>query len=88
MPKSLRSPLHTAMMHVLKEIRAEKGLTQRELAERLGRPYSYVAKIETGERRLDVPEFIEYMQISGNDPSDVIARICEHSQSAKPDTEH
>ena len=31
------------------------------LAERLGRPQSYVSKFERGERRLDVVEFFEVM---------------------------
>ena len=34
------------------------GLTQQELATRLGKPQSFVAKYEAGERRIDVVEFI------------------------------
>ena len=40
------------------ELRKEAGLTQVELAQRLGRPQSYVSKYERGERRLDVVEFL------------------------------
>ena len=39
--------------------RHRAGLTQQELATRLGRPQSFVAKFERGERRIDVAEFIE-----------------------------
>lgn len=40
----------------LKEARTEAGLTQAEVARRLGKPQSFVSKAETGERRLDFLE--------------------------------
>jgi len=40
------------------EARKRAGLNQAKLAKRLGKPQSYVSKFETGERRLDVLEFI------------------------------
>lgn len=46
----------------LKNCREEKGMTMRDLATRLGKPHSYVQKVEQGERRLDVIEFIWYCQ--------------------------
>jgi transcriptional regulator with XRE-family HTH domain len=48
--------------------RHEKGLTQTELATRLGRPQSFVSKYERGERRLDVPEFFEIAEGLECDP--------------------
>lgn len=60
MTRSLRTPGHQALMQVLVETRKSKGITQQELANRLDRPQSYIAKVETGERRLDVVEFIEW----------------------------
>lgn len=44
---------------MLKQARAETGLTQTQVAIMLGKPQSYVAKIESGERRVDVAEFAE-----------------------------
>lgn len=41
---------------LVKELRLSKGLTQADLAFRLGHPQSYVSKYETGERRLDFVE--------------------------------
>ena len=52
-------------MQVLVETRKSKGLTQQELANRLDRPQSYIAKVETGERRLDVVEFLEWASALG-----------------------
>jgi transcriptional regulator with XRE-family HTH domain len=44
-------------------------LTQTVVAERLGKPPSYVAKYEGGERRLDVMEFLDVAAAIGFDPS-------------------
>jgi transcriptional regulator with XRE-family HTH domain len=41
---------------LLRQIREESGLSQAELAEKLTKPQSYVSKIESGERRLDLVE--------------------------------
>ena len=57
------------------DARNEAGLTQRQLAERLGKPPSFVAKIETGERRLDLVEFVAIGRALGLDPADFIARV-------------
>lgn len=57
--KSLRTPEHRALVALLITAREKAGLTQQQLASQLGRPQSYVAKYEGGERRLDVVEFID-----------------------------
>ncbi|RWN96176.1 helix-turn-helix transcriptional regulator [Mesorhizobium sp.] len=58
MPKSLRSARHQRFLAQLISLRKAKGLTQTQ-AEKLGRPQSFVAKYEGGERRLDVIEFLD-----------------------------
>ncbi len=55
--------------------RKELGLSQRALAERLGVIYSFVSKVETGDRRLDVFEFIAYCAGLNLDSNDVIKLI-------------
>jgi transcriptional regulator with XRE-family HTH domain len=60
MVRSLRTPGHLALLQVLTESRKIVGLTQQELADKLNRPQSFVAKVETGERRLDVVEYVEW----------------------------
>jgi len=45
------------------------------LAERLGRPQSYVSKIERGERGLDVIEFLEIAKVIGFDPVEFLRKL-------------
>lgn len=59
MGKSIHSPEHLKLRALLIAARKKAGLTQAEVAERLGRPQSFVAKYEGGERRLDVVEFVQ-----------------------------
>jgi transcriptional regulator with XRE-family HTH domain len=62
-------------MAVLADVRTKAGVTQRELARRLDRAHSYVSRIEKGDRRLDVPEFIQWCEVLGADPIDLMRRI-------------
>lgn len=55
--------------------RKNAGLTQNDIARRLGRPQSFVSKYERGERRLDVIEFIAIAQVIGMSASDVIKEL-------------
>lgn len=59
MQKSLRSPRQQLLQTLLSAARKARNLTQAELAERLNKPQSFVAKYENGERRIDVIEFID-----------------------------
>jgi transcriptional regulator with XRE-family HTH domain len=56
--KSLRSPDHLHLIELLVAAREKAGLTQQQLADRLDRHQSFVAKYEGGERRIDVIEFV------------------------------
>ena len=47
------------------EVREHQGLTQAELAKRLGKHQSFVSKYESGERRLDVVEFVAVCEALG-----------------------
>ena len=69
MGKSIHSPQHQKLRDLLISARKKAGLTQAEVAERLNRPQSFVAKYEGGERRLDVIEFIQVARAVGLDPA-------------------
>ena len=51
----------------LKDARKKAHLKQTELATRLGKPQSYISKIETGHRHVDVFELKELSQILKKD---------------------
>ena len=51
------------------------GLNQVELAEKLGRPQSFVSKIEKGDRRIDVLELIAICHHLRIDPADIIIAV-------------
>ena len=55
------------MLVLLRGIRVDAGLTQRELASRLARDQTFVSKYESGERRLDILELREVCQALGTD---------------------
>ena len=63
------------LRQVLAETRKEAGVTQEELAARLGRPQTFVSKIERGVRGVDLLEFLEILRALGADPNTVIKRI-------------
>jgi transcriptional regulator with XRE-family HTH domain len=75
MPRSRSSPRYLRLRALLAEAREAKGLTQVELASRLGRPQSYVSKYEAGDRRLDVVEFMEVANAIGCDPHVVLRAL-------------
>ncbi len=54
--KSIYSAEQIKLQALLRQVRAESKLTQVGLAERLGKPQSFVSKYESGERRLDLVE--------------------------------
>jgi transcriptional regulator with XRE-family HTH domain len=68
MQKSLRSPEYARLIAILVAARKDAGMRQLALAKRLGRPQSFIAKYEGGERRIDVIEFIAIANALGADP--------------------
>jgi transcriptional regulator with XRE-family HTH domain len=50
-------------------------MTQQQLADRLGKPQSFISKYEGGERRIDVIEFITIAEALEMDPSRAIREI-------------
>jgi len=60
---------------LLREVRQEAGLRQRDLAERIGVPQSFVSKYESGERRLDIVELRALCAALGMPLSDFVDRL-------------
>lgn len=75
MKKSIHTEKYQILLDWLIEVRKNAGLTQQQVADTLGRPQSFVAKYEGGERRLDIVEFVEVAEILKADPCDAIRQI-------------
>jgi transcriptional regulator with XRE-family HTH domain len=75
MTKSLHTPEYAALIRSLIEMRKQTGMTQQEVAKRLGKPQSYVAKVEGGERRLDLVEFVMLAKALGENPTALFDRL-------------
>jgi len=73
--KSVHTPEQQLLRELLVAARDRAGLTQQKLARRLGKPQSFVAKYEGGERRLDVLEFIAIVQAIGADPVRILRTL-------------
>jgi transcriptional regulator with XRE-family HTH domain len=56
---------YTRFLERLRAARNQAGLTQAEVAARLGRPQSFVSKCESGERRIDVVELADFAKLYG-----------------------
>ncbi len=63
--KAKFTPADEAFRQLLKDLRIERNLSQRDLARRLSVPQSYVSKYETGERRLDFVETVYVCEALG-----------------------
>lgn len=73
--KTLRSPDHIRLIELLISARETAGLTQQQLAARLDKPQSFVAKYEGGERRVDLIEFIAIARALEFDPARAVREI-------------
>lgn len=67
-----RSPLYKKLESCLQQARQKRAWTQAEVATRLGKPQSFVSKYESGERRLDVIEFLEVCKALEIRPNEVL----------------
>jgi transcriptional regulator with XRE-family HTH domain len=63
--KSIFNPRYVEIIALLRAAREHKQVSQVELARRLGRPQSYVSKVETCERRIDLLELLTFCDALG-----------------------
>jgi len=75
--KWVGSPDYKLLINALKKERIAAGLSQRELARRLGKPPSFVNKIELLERRLDILEFIAIARALDVSADSLLLRLTE-----------
>ena len=75
----MRKTIYTRQAECLREtiveMRRKAGLSQRQLAERLGRERNLVGRLEVGQRRLDVVEFYSICKACDADLKNVLQRL-------------
>ena len=76
MSSTLSDPEYRAFVEHLTALRKRLGVTQKELAARLGKPQSYVSKGERFERRIDPAEFRRTVIALGEQPSGHFGLVC------------
>lgn len=70
-----QDPRYKKLQTLLRDMRIKQGVTQQELAYRLGRPQSFVSKLESGERNIDLIELIDLLKQINLDANSV-SNIC------------
>ena len=75
MVDSVWSKGYDAVIEAVVSMREEAGLTQRQLAERIGREQSFIGRIETRQRRVDLVEFVWIARCCGFDGEKELAKV-------------
>lgn len=78
MPAWVASPVHRAAVEALIEARKAAGLTQRDLALRIGKPHSFIGKLESIERNCSITEWLAIAHATGLSIPDALAELIAH----------
>lgn len=82
-PNPVFSDEYRALAEVVIQARQEAGLSQRELAARLGKAASHVSMIERGQRRIDSLELLLIAEACGVSPAALFQRISDQVREAR-----
>jgi transcriptional regulator with XRE-family HTH domain len=75
MARTIRSSGHEALCQALIDARKTAGLTQADLAARLHCHQSFVARVESGQRRIDVVELVVLARALGADAAPILRLV-------------
>jgi ribosome-binding protein aMBF1 (putative translation factor) len=81
--KTIYSEAYAAFCRILRETRERKGITQTALARSVGRPQSFIAKVESGQRRVDVVEFLALAEGLKIHPLKLLALLLQQVDQTK-----
>ncbi|WP_122425604.1 helix-turn-helix domain-containing protein [Pseudomonas viridiflava] len=87
MANSTHNSDYQLLLAVLREYRGRVGVSQVDLANRLGNTQTFVSKCERGERRLDVVELVEFAEALGVEPLDLLSEfLTKRGKEVSPKT--
>lgn len=75
MPASMVTDAYRVLVQCLVDARRIAGLSQTELGRRMGKGQKFVSVVETGVRRIDLVEFVEWSNSLGRDPIELFSAI-------------
>ena len=75
MDKTLVTERHQRLIALIIEAREKSGMTQTDLADALGEYQSFDARLESGQRRLNVIEFIRLAEVLDFDLTEMISKV-------------
>jgi transcriptional regulator with XRE-family HTH domain len=78
MAKKSNPPSQHDVPGLLRRMREEAKLTQRDLAGRMKRAQPWIHKSEIGERRVDVSEFLDWCAACGRDPHEALRQLLKN----------
>lgn len=87
MAQSTHNRDYQLLLAVLKAARKRVGVTQIELAERLGNTQTFVSTCERGERRIDAVELVEFAEAMGVAPQELLDEyLTQRGRATSPKT--
>ena len=75
MVQSMFTTAFAELVAAVVDLRKRAGMTQRELAQAVGREQNYIARIETGQRRVDLVELIQICRACHASPEEEVANL-------------
>jgi transcriptional regulator with XRE-family HTH domain len=72
---TLGSKRHRILLALLIERRKAAGMTQAQLADRLGKSQSFIARLESGQRRVYVVELVKLAEVLGVEAGKVVGAV-------------
>ena len=86
MRKTIYSKQSEYLCEMLVAMREKAGVTQRQLAEKLGREHNMIGRLELGERRLDMIEFYWLCKACGANPQKTAAELMRRLAGIESET--
>lgn len=80
MVKTIYASEYAAMLVMLRNKRIDVGMTQAELAQKMGVSRLFIGRCERGDRRLDVIELLAFCSALGIEPQKFIAELQKRRQ--------
>ncbi|OMG71464.1 MULTISPECIES: helix-turn-helix domain-containing protein [Burkholderia] len=84
MTHPIHDPRYQRIATMLADLRKQRGLLQQDVADRLGRPQAFVSKVESGVRRLDVVELLDFLRVLDADPHAFIDALLDQPITSLP----